>query len=58
MELGLYDIVKLKDGREAIIIEKFDDTHFMADASTKADEWGIIDIELSDIEKVIAKAKS
>ncbi len=57
MKVNEYDIVLLKDGRSGIIIEKFDESHFMIDASKHADEWGIIDITLDDIEKVIPKNK-
>lgn len=57
MKVDEYDSILLKDGRSGIVIEKFDDTHFMVDASEHADDWGIIDITLDDIEKVIQKAK-
>ncbi len=57
MMIKEYDIVRLKDGREATIIERFDATHFMADASQTEEEWGIIDITIDDIEKVIYKSK-
>ncbi|MGX7195167.1 hypothetical protein [Enterococcus olivae] len=57
MTIKEYDGVTLKDGREATVIEKFDDTHFMVDASTEEQEWGIIDVTIDDIEKVIQKSK-
>lgn len=56
MQVNEYDSVLLKDGREAIVIEKFDDTHFMVDAAQTADDWGIIDITFDDIEKVTTRA--
>lgn len=55
MQINEYDEVILKDGREAIVIERFDDTHFMVDAAQTADEWGVIDITIDDIERVIPK---
>lgn len=58
MQVNEYDGVLLKDGREAIVIEKFDDTHFMVDAAQTAEEWGIIDITIDDIEKVTTKART
>lgn len=56
MQINEYDGVLLKDGHEAIVIEKFDDTHFMVDAAQTAEEWGIIDITIDDIERVILKS--
>ena len=55
MQVNEYDVVLLKDGREAIVIEKFDDTHFMIDAAQTADEWGIIDITMDEIDRVMYK---
>lgn len=56
MKIEEYDGVLLKDGRTGIVIEKFDDTHFMVDAAQTADEWGIIHITIDDIERVILKS--
>ncbi|MFC6315185.1 MULTISPECIES: hypothetical protein [Lapidilactobacillus] len=58
MQVNEYDGVLLKDGREAIIIEKFDDTHFMVDAAQTAEEWGIIDITIDDIQKVTTRSSA
>ncbi len=48
-----YDIVLLKDGREASIVEAFDNKVFIADVGSSPKDWDIIDITIDDIEKVI-----
>lgn len=48
-----YDTVLLKDGREAAIVEAFDNRVFMADVGDSPADWETIDITIDDIEKVI-----
>ena len=44
-----YDTVLLKDGREAAIVETFENKVFIADIGSLPEDWDTID----DIEKVI-----
>lgn len=55
--IDLFDIVLLKDGREAAIVEVLSDTDFMADVGSSPKDWDTIDITIEDIEKVIYKNK-
>lgn len=52
MKIEQYDNVKLKDGREAAIVELLDSTHFLADVGSGPEDWDTIDIQLKDIERV------
>lgn len=53
MKVSLFSLVLLKDGREAAIVEVYDDTHFAADVGSSEKDWDTIDITVNDIEKVI-----
>lgn len=54
MEVKQYDTVLLKDGREAAIVEAFDNKVFIADAGNSPEDWETIDITIDDIERVIS----
>lgn len=58
MQVNEYDGVLLKDGREAIVIEKFDDTPSWLMQHRPPKSGGIIDITIEDIEKVTTKART
>lgn len=49
------DVVLLKDGREATIVEKFSETDFLVDVGSSPKDWDTIFITLAGIEKVIWK---
>ncbi len=53
MVVKQYDTVLLKDGREAAIVEAFDNKVFIADIGSSTEDWETIDITIDDIEKVI-----
>jgi len=53
-----YDTVLLKDGREASIVEAFDNKVFIADVGSSPKDWDTIDITIDDIEKVIHTTKN
>jgi hypothetical protein len=48
-----YDTVLLKDGREAAIVEAFDNRAFIADVGNSPKDWETISITIDDIEKVL-----
>lgn len=48
-----YDTVLLKDGREAAIVETFENRVFIADVGDSPEDWETIDITIDDIEKII-----
>lgn len=48
-----YDTVLLKDGREAAIVEAFENKVFIADVGDSPADWETIDITIDDIEEVI-----
>lgn len=48
-----FDTVKLKDGREAIIVEVFSDKDFLADVGSSPEDWDTIDITIDQIETVV-----
>ena len=47
-----YDIVLLKDGRVAAIVEAFENRVFIADVGSSPKDWETIDITIDDIEKI------
>lgn len=53
MKINQYDMVLLKDGREAAIVEKWSETDFEADVGSSPKDWDTITISIDDIEKVI-----
>lgn len=52
-----FDTVLLKDGREAAIVEAYDNKCFMADVGDSPQDWDTISITIDDIEKVIHHSK-
>lgn len=55
MKIKQYDEVLLKDGREAVIVEVFSETDFLADVGGSPNDWDTIDITIADIDHVIKK---
>lgn len=55
MIIEQYDTVLLKDGKEAAIVEVFDNKTFIADIGDSPADWETINITIDDIEKVIRK---
>ena len=53
MKIEPYCTVRLKDGREASIVELFSNTDFLADVGDGPEDWETIPITLDDIEHVI-----
>lgn len=58
MKIEQYDGVDLKDGREATIVEVFDETHFLADVGSGPEDWDTIDITLDEIARVTYQVNS
>lgn len=52
-----YDTVLLKDGREAAIVEVFDNRAFIADIGSSPKDWETISITIDDIEKIICTSE-
>ena len=53
MKVELLDVVLLKDGREAAIVEKFSDTDFLVDVGTSPADWDTIPMTADQFERVI-----
>lgn len=53
MMIKQYDTVLLKDGREAAIVEAFENKAFIADVGSSPKDWETISITIDDIEKVL-----
>lgn len=53
-----FDTVLLKDGREASVVEAFDNKVFIVDVGSSPKDWETIDITIDDIEKVIPTTKN
>lgn len=58
MQINELDVVLLKDGREATIVEKFSDTNFLADVGSDSTDWDTIPLTLDPIEQVVYKYKA
>lgn len=57
MEIKEFDTVFLKDGREATIVEEFENKAFIADVGSSPKDWETISITIDDIEKVLHTSK-
>lgn len=53
MIIKQYDTVLLKDGREAAVVEAFDNRSFIVDVGDSPKDWETIDVTIDDIERVI-----
>ncbi|WP_455616060.1 hypothetical protein [Eisenbergiella sp.] len=53
MKISQYDLVVLKDGRRAAIVEVLDGTHFLADVGSSPKDWDTIGVTMDDIESII-----
>ena len=50
-----FDRVLLKDGREADVIEAFENKAFIVDVGSSPEDWETISVTIEDIEKVLTK---
>lgn len=57
MKIKEFDTVLLKDGREAAIVEAFENKVFVADVGNSPADWETIDITIDDIKEVIHTIK-
>lgn len=48
-----FDRVLLKDGREADVMETFENKVFIVDVGNSPQDWETISVTLDDIEKII-----
>lgn len=53
MVIKQYDTALLKDGRQAAIVEAFENKVFIADVGSSPKDWETISITIDDIEKVL-----
>lgn len=53
MLIRQYDTVLLKDGREASIVEAFENKAFIADVGNSPKDWETISVTIDDIEKIL-----
>ncbi|MCI5901129.1 MAG: hypothetical protein MRZ74_01205 [Blautia sp.] len=51
-EIKEFDRVLLKDGREADVMEAFDNKVFIVDVGSSPKDWETISVTIDDIEKV------
>lgn len=52
-----YDTVLLKDGREADVMEAFENKAFIVDVGSSPKDWETISVTIDDIEKVLYTSK-
>lgn len=50
-----FDRVLLKDGREADVMEAFENKAFIVDVGNSPVDWETISVTIEDIEKVLTK---
>lgn len=58
MQIREFDTVLLKDGREASVMEAFDDKAFIVDVGTSPADWETISVTVDQIEKVIQHSEN
>nr|WP_296960718.1 hypothetical protein [uncultured Mediterraneibacter sp.] len=54
-EIREFDRVLLKDGREADVMEVFENKAFIVDVGSSPKDWDTISVTIDDIEKVLSK---
>lgn len=57
MHIEEFDIVLLKDGKTAAIVDKLSEDTFKADIGDSPENWDTITIIIDDIEKVVYRSK-
>ena len=50
-----FDRILLKDGREADVMEAFENKAFIVDVGSSPEDWETISVTIEDIEKVLTK---
>ena len=53
MKVKQFDTVLLKDGREAAVVEAYENKAFIVDVGDSPKNWETISVTIDDIEKVI-----
>lgn len=53
MQIKEFDTVLLKDGREASVMEAFDNKAFIVDIGSSSEDWETISVTIDQIEKVL-----
>lgn len=48
-----YDTVLLKDGREAAVVEAYENKSFIVDVGDSPKDWETISVTIDDIERVL-----
>lgn len=48
-----FDTVILKDGREAAVVEAYENKYFIVDVGSSPKDWETIDVRIDDIERVV-----
>lgn len=56
-QIKQFDTVLLKDGREAAVVEAFENKAFLVDVGDSPADWDTISITIDDIEKVISEVE-
>lgn len=54
-EIREFDRVLLKDGREADVMEAFENKAFIVDVGSSPEDWNTISVTIDDIEKVLSE---
>lgn len=54
-EIKEFDRVLLKDGREADVMEAFENKAFIVDVGSSPEDWETISITIDDIEKILLR---
>lgn len=55
MIIQQYDTILLKDGREGVVVEAFDNEVFIVDVGSSPKDWETIDVKYDEIERIIGK---
>lgn len=57
LKIEEFDVVLLKDGQEATIVEKLSENDFLVDVGSSPKDWDTIFVTLDSIDKVVWKYK-
>lgn len=57
MQIKEFDTVLLKDGREASVVEAFENKAFIVDVGSTPEDWETISVTIDEVEKVIPHSK-
>ncbi len=55
MTVTQYEAVRLKDGREGVVVEVFGDDEILVDVGSSPKDWDTISVKMDDIAEILSQ---